>query len=124
MLAAATLAAFGWALTSSDEVRRATTIAFLTLGLGQLFHVFNSRFEHGSAISRRLFTNWTVWAAVGFTILLELVAVYLPAARLVLDLVVPSAAEWVVIVVAAIAPALVVEAFKVVRQLAAGRASP
>jgi hypothetical protein len=53
-------AAFVWALRSSGDVRRATTVGFLALGLGQLFHVFNSRFETGSAFSQQSLSNRAV----------------------------------------------------------------
>ena len=43
LLAFSTLAAFVWTLRNSPDVQRATTVAFLTLGLAQLFHAFNSR---------------------------------------------------------------------------------
>lgn len=121
LLAAATLAAFVWALAASGDVRRATTVAFLTLGLAQLFHVFNSRFERNSALRGGFFSNRYVWAAIGLTIALQLVAVYLPAAQTLLKTVAPSATEWVVVLAAALAPALLVELYKAVRPAGQGR---
>lgn len=109
LLAAATLAAFVWALQSSGDAHRASTIAFLSLGLAQLFHVFNSRFETGSALKQGLFSNRYVWFAIGLTIALMLVAVYLPPAQAILKTVAPSPTEWLVVAVAALFPALGIE---------------
>jgi Ca2+-transporting ATPase len=112
LLAAATLAAFVWALDSSGDVRRATTVAFLSLGLAQLFHVFNSRFETGSALKQGLFSNRYVWAAIGLTIALQLIAVYLPVPQMILKTVAPTSLEWGVVLLAALTPTVVVEISK------------
>jgi P-type Ca2+ transporter type 2C len=112
MLAAATLAAFVWTLTSSGDLQRGTTVAFLTLGLAQLFHVFNSRLESGSVLIQGLFTNRAIWAAIGLTIVLQLAAVYLPFLQIILKTVPPSLMEWMVVLVASLLPALIVELYK------------
>jgi Ca2+-transporting ATPase len=115
LLASASLAAFYWAWQSTGDTRRAATVAFLTLGLGQLFHVFNSRFETGSIFSRRIFSNRAVWGAIGLTIVLQGAAVYLPGLQLLLKTVAPSAQEWGVIWLAALTPALFIEIYKAIR---------
>lgn len=119
LLAGSTLAAFVWALGSSTDTRRAITVAFLTLGLAQLFHVFNSRFETASAFGPQLFSNRAVWAAIGLTIALQLLAVYLPIFQLVLKTVAPTPLEWSVVLLAALAPALLVEGYKGIRNRSA-----
>ncbi len=111
-IATATLLAFGWALASSDDQARATTVAFLTLGLAQLFHVFNSRTLDDSASGTRLFGNRYIWLAVAMTLAAQLLAVYLPGLQLVLGTVVPSPEEWLVVGVTALAPSLAVEAWR------------
>ena len=115
-LAGATLIAFAWALGQSTDISRATTVAFLTLGLAQLFHVFNSRFETGSALGPQLFSNRAVLGAIGLTIALQMAAVYLPIAQLVLNTVPLSLSEWGIVLVASLAPALTIELYKVIRR--------
>ncbi len=115
LLAASTLAAFIWTLNTSGDLRHATTVAFLTLGFAQLFHVFNSRFETGSAFKQGMFSNRAIWAALGLTILLQLAAIYLPILQTVLKTVPPSPLEWLVVIVASLAPALLVELYKLLR---------
>jgi Ca2+-transporting ATPase len=115
LLAAASLVAFYWAWQSTGDTRRATTVAFLSLGLGQLFHVFNSRFETGSIFSRRIFSNRAVWGAIGLTIVLQGATVYLPGLQALLKTTAPSVQEWGVIWLSALTPTLVIEIYKVVR---------
>lgn len=110
-IAAATLLAFGWALTASNDLARATTVAFLTLGLAQLFHVFNSRTLDDGASGRGLFGNRYIWLAVAITLAAQLLAVYMPGLRLVLGTVAPSPSEWLVVGASALAPSLLVEAW-------------
>jgi Ca2+-transporting ATPase len=112
LLAAATLAAFIWTLNSSGDIQRGATVAFLTLGLAQLFHVFNSRFESRSALTQGLFTNRAIWAAIGLTLILQLAAVYLPFLQMILKTVPPSSMEWMVVLVASLLPALSIELYK------------
>jgi len=116
LLAAATLAAFGWVLGSSGDLQRARTVAFLTLGLAQLFHVFNSRFEVGSALRQGLFSNRAIWAALGLTIALQVAAVTLPIPQMILKTVSPSPTEWVVVLAASLSPALMIEIYKLLTE--------
>ncbi|MDD5468848.1 MAG: HAD-IC family P-type ATPase [Anaerolineales bacterium] len=114
LLALSTLAAFVWALRSSPNVERATTVAFLTLGLAQLFHAFNSRYESGPVFRAGLFSNRSLWAAIGLTLALEMAAIYLPGAQAILKTVPLTPYEWIVVVVASLSPALVIEIYKLV----------
>ena len=81
MLAGFTLIAFvvgmRWHGTTGDGLRLATTMAFMTLALIQVFHAFNARAQRRSALSR-LFTNGWLWAAVLLCLLLQAAAVYAP----------------------------------------------
>jgi P-type Ca2+ transporter type 2C len=115
LLAASTFATFIWTLNASGDLRHATTVAFLTLGFAQLFHVFNSRFETGSAFKQGMFSNRAIWAAIGLTIILQLAAVYLPFLQTILKTVPPSLTEWMIVIAASLAPALAIELYKLVR---------
>jgi magnesium-transporting ATPase (P-type) len=43
LIAGCTLAAYAWGLTASGDAARASTLAFLTLAYGQIFHLGNAR---------------------------------------------------------------------------------
>lgn len=115
--ATATLVAFLWTLRSSGDLQRGTTAAFLTLGLTQLFHVFNSRSESGSALAQGLFSNRAIWAAIALVTTLQLAAVYVPFLRMILKTVPPTPGEWQVVLAASLAPMVVIEFHKLIAQV-------
>ena len=58
-------------------MRYAQTMAFTTLMLFQLFNVFNARSDERSAFAG-LFTNRWLWAALGLSLALQVLVVYVP----------------------------------------------
>ena len=119
LLAAVTLAAFGiglyWHGTEGEGLRRATTMAFMTLALAQVFHAFDARSQNRSLFTRRLFTNGWLWGAVAICLLLQAAAVYLPLFQKVLHTVPPTTLEWAVIASCSLLPVAVVELVKVIQ---------
>jgi len=120
LLAGVTLLAFGigmqWHGTEGDGLRAATTMAFMTLALAQVFHAFDARSQRRSIFTSRLFTNGWLWAAVGVCIILQIAAVYVPLLQKVLQTVPPTMAEWGVILGCSLLPVLVVELVKVIQR--------
>ena len=120
LLTAVTLLAFGiglsWHGTEGEGLRSATTIAFMTLALAQVFHVFNARSQHRSVFTRRLFTNGWLWSAVLICLLLQVAAISLPTLQRVLRTVSPSATDWALITVCSLAPIMVIEVVKGVQR--------
>jgi Ca2+-transporting ATPase len=79
-------------------------VAFLTLALAQLWHVFNMR-PAGSAVLRNTITrNRYVWAALALCVALLGAAVYWPPLARVLHLAPPDAAQWGLIGAASLLP--------------------
>lgn len=113
LLSGVTLLAYSiglkWHGSEGEGLRRATTMAFMTLALAQVLHVFNARSQSRSAFTDRLFTNGWLWAAVGTCFGLQAVAVCVPLLRKVLHTVPPTSPEWGVIVACSLAPLAVVE---------------
>jgi len=120
LLAGVTLLAFAvgmhWHGDDGDGLRRATTMAFITLALSQVFHAFDARSQRRSIFTSRLFTNGWLWAAVGVCIILQIAAVYVPLLQKVLQTVPPTMAEWGVILGCSLLPVLVVELVKVIQR--------
>jgi P-type Ca2+ transporter type 2C len=118
LLAAVTLLAFrvglDWHGDTGDGLRRAVTMAFMTLALAQVAHAFNARSRQRSAFSDRLFTNGWLWAAVGACVVLQLAAVYWPALQAVLGTAALTAGEWGIVLACSLAPVAVVEVVKLV----------
>ena len=97
-------------------LRHATTMAFMTLALAQVFHAFNARSQRRSAFTARLFTNGWLWAAVLVCLLLQVAAVYVPLLQAVLHTVPLTGADWGVIAACSLAPVAVVELVKVMQR--------
>ena len=120
LLTGVTLLAFGigmnWHGAEGDGLRAATTMAFMTLALAQIFHVFNARSQRRSAFTDRLFTNSWLWAAVAFCLILQVVAVYMPLLQKVLHTAPPSMVDWGVIAGCSLLPVAVVELVKVIQR--------
>ena len=122
LLTGVTLFAFGvgmhWHGTEGEGLRQATTMAFMTLALAQVFHAFNARSQRRSAFTSRLFTNGWLWAATGICLILQVAAVYLPLLQKVLHTVPPTVSDWGVITACSLLPIVVVELVKVIQRVA------
>jgi Ca2+-transporting ATPase len=121
LLAGVTLLAFGigmhWHGTEGEELRRATTMAFMTLALAQVFHAFDARSQNSSVFTSRLFTNVWLWGAVAICLVLQAAAVYLPILQSVLHTVPPTPPEWAVIAGCSLMPVAVVESVKLIQRV-------
>jgi Ca2+-transporting ATPase len=67
----------GGLVEGSGDLRHAQTMAFTTLVLFQIFNVVNARSDERSAFVQ-LFANGWLWAAIGASVALQLVVVYVP----------------------------------------------
>jgi Ca2+-transporting ATPase len=121
LLAGVTLLAFligqRWYGAGEPGTRHATTMAFMTLALVQVFHVFNARSQLRSAFTARLFTNGWLWAAVSTCLLLQIAAVYTPVLQRVLHTTPLTAADWGVALGLSVSPIGVVELVKAVQRV-------
>lgn len=117
LLASATLVAFYIALQNDSGAGhdRAVTVAFMTLGLVQILHAFNTRSRHRS-LTHQLFTNGWLWTAVMLCVMLQLMAVYQPYMNRVLGTVPLGGSDWWLIITCSLAPVAIVELSKWTRQ--------
>jgi Ca2+-transporting ATPase len=106
-----------WHGTEGEELRRATTMAFMTLALAQVFHAFDARSQNSSVFTSRLFTNVWLWGAVAICLVLQAAAVYLPILQSVLHTVPPTPPEWAVIAGCSLMPVAVVESVKLIQRV-------
>ncbi|MGE5246065.1 MAG: cation-translocating P-type ATPase [Betaproteobacteria bacterium] len=67
----------GGFIDGSGDLGHAQTMAFTTLMLFQIFNVVNARSDDRSAFTR-LFTNGWLWAAIGGSVALQVLVVYVP----------------------------------------------
>ncbi len=98
VMAAATLLVLdmslpGGLVQGNGSLRFAQTMAFTTLMLAQLFIVLTARSEEQSAFVA-LFSNRWLWGAIGLSLALQLVVLYVPAMQQAFGTTGLSAAEW------------------------------
>jgi len=76
------------------DVATAETMAFVTLTLSELFRAYTSRSERYPLLKLGIFTNKWMQYAVGFSILLLLPVVYIPALQPIFGTVPLTLPEW------------------------------
>ena len=94
--AALTLIAF--ALGSHISQAYAMTMAFVTLGLSQLFASFGARSETASVFKLGLFKNRVMILAIIVSALLQVGVVLIPVLRSVFSLSMLSGADWLIVI--------------------------
>ena len=114
LITAATLGAF--LLYTEGEVRRAQTIAFMTLALAQLFHLGNARGDVPVLDAKRALSNPYAIGALVFSIVLQLATVYVSPLAHILGLVPLASRDWFVIIAFALGPAVVGQVIKLGRR--------
>jgi Ca2+-transporting ATPase len=116
LITAVTLAAFLWALADPGRADKAETMSFLTLSLAQLFHLGNARSADPVLGLHALTRNRYALGALALTLLLQVMALHLPALAGVLDTRPLSGEEWLVALGLGLVPAVVGQAIKVGRR--------
>ena len=90
----------GGFVEGSGDLRYAQTMAFTTLMLFQMFNVVNARSDEQSAFAH-LFTNVWLWAAIGGSVALQVLVVYVPFLQRAFGTVPLSARDWLLSVAVA-----------------------
>lgn len=115
LIAVAVLAAFGIALYWKEMGEgKAVTIAFMTLALSQLWHVFNMRSAGSGMFINEVTTNKFVWGALALCFLLLLSAVYLPGLSDVMHLTHPGPDGWTIVILASLFPLMTGQILKII----------
>ena len=84
----------GGFVAGNGDLTYAQTMAFTTLMLFQLFNVFNARSDELSAFTR-LFTNRWLWAAVGLSLVLQVLVVSVPFLQQAFGTVALTGRDWI-----------------------------
>jgi Ca2+-transporting ATPase len=112
----------GGFVEGTGDLRYAQTMAFTTLMLFQLFNVVNARSDEQSAFVH-LFTNRWLWAALGVSLVLQALVLYVPALQRAFGTVGLSAEDWLRCVVVASTVLWLREASKLVSRVIDRRAT-
>jgi Ca2+-transporting ATPase len=98
------------------DVHYAQTMAFTTLMLFQMFNVINARSDEQSAFVH-LFRNWWLWAAIGGSLALQVLVVYVPFLQRAFGTVALTGGDWVLSVAVASSVLWLREATKLIVQV-------
>jgi Ca2+-transporting ATPase len=93
-----------------------TTMAFLTLGLTQLFHAFNVRSSTRSAFSELSHNKWMFWSLI-VSALLQVVVVLIVPLEAFFSVARLSGEQWLYVVIAAFAIVPVSELVKLTKSI-------
>ena len=103
-IALAVLAALALAVASGMEKERATTVAFLSLAMAQLWHVFSMRHLESPWLRNEITTNPWVWGALAVCVGLLLAAVYVRPLAELLSISDPGAEGWTIALGTSVVP--------------------
>jgi Ca2+-transporting ATPase len=76
----------------------ATTLAFTTFVLFQMFNVFNARSEKGTTFNRHFCANQWLWLAILGVILLQILVIHWPPAQLIFHTTALTQMDWLIAV--------------------------
>ncbi|KYG35140.1 calcium-translocating P-type ATPase, SERCA-type [Alkalihalobacillus trypoxylicola] len=116
MIGIVTLVAFAVTLSAHpDDLIRAQTVAFATLVMAQLIHVFDCRSEY-SVYHRNPFENRYLVGAVLISVILMLIVLYYPPLQTIFHTVTLNFREWLLILAMAAIPTVVLGGFQLLRK--------
>lgn len=116
MIGAVTIAAFSLTYENDPaQLTLAQTVAFLTLVMAQLIHVFDCRSEY-SIYHRHLFENKYLVGAVLISILLMVAVIYVPQLQPVFHTVALGLREWLLVIGMAAIPTVVLGGFQLFKK--------
>ncbi|WP_066150378.1 calcium-translocating P-type ATPase, SERCA-type [Halalkalibacter krulwichiae] len=116
MIGVVTLIAFWFTLQANpDDLTRAQTVAFVTLVMAQLIHVFDCRSEY-SVYHRNPFENKYLVGAVALSTLLMIAVIYYPPLQTVFHTVALNGREWLLVLAMASIPTVVLGGFQLLKR--------
>jgi Ca2+-transporting ATPase len=118
VITAGPLFAYLYALRGGFSDVQSQTVAFMSLALVQLFHVFNARKVNGLGFDGSAFKNRFLWGAFFLTIGLQLLAVYMPLLQTILKTTAVSTELWVIILLGAVLPVVLLQIIALIRRSA------
>jgi ATPase, P-type (transporting), HAD superfamily, subfamily IC len=101
--------------TTSGNLMKARTMAFATLVMSQLVHVFECKSERNSIFDINLFNNIYLVGAVTISILMLSIAIYMPALQPVFKTASLSLGDWVEVMFFSAAIAIIVNVWTFIK---------
>ncbi|MDG4596338.1 MAG: cation-transporting P-type ATPase [Candidatus Contendobacter sp.] len=115
LLVVTPLGLFLWEAAQGRSHEEARTLAVNALVVGEIFYLFNSRYIHGSVLSRAgLLGSRPVLISIGLMLLLQLAFTYFPPLQRLMGTEPIGVADWGIVLLAGVAVLLLVELEKAV----------
>ncbi len=111
-IAAAVLLAYWRGLVAHDDIIEAETMAFVTLVLSELFRAYTARSERYPLLKLGIFSNPWMQYAVGFSVVLLLIVVYVPFLQPIFNTMSLTWEHWRLILPLTLIPSVVAEIHK------------
>jgi Ca2+-transporting ATPase len=105
------IAVFAWGLA---DPARAITMSFMTLAFAQIFHLGNARNRQPVLSPRHIVSNRYAFGAVLLATVLQVTTMYVEPLANVLDVQRLTIAEWAIVALASVVPAVVGQGAKVI----------
>jgi len=103
---------FNFFLSQNTPLLYAQTATFTFMVVAQLLHVLNIRKENGFGLATLIRENKILVGAVGFSLFLQIIAIYVPFMQQTIGTMPLTAETWVIILLAAVGTTSVVYAIK------------
>lgn len=94
-MAVGTLGVLYYGLQTGEPLH-ATTLAFTTFVLFQVFNIFNARAEKTTAFNRHFFANLMLWMAIISVIVLQVMVIHWPPAQVVFHATALTTMDWLI----------------------------
>jgi P-type Ca2+ transporter type 2C len=117
VIAGACIAAYLWAAGHGEPPAQRRTLVFLTLSLSQLLFAFACRSPHHPALGREFVRNPWLLVSVGLSVVLQLLVVTLPGARVVFSASPLGGGDWAAVAGLSSVPLITSELFKYLRRI-------
>jgi Ca2+-transporting ATPase len=115
LIGLSTVAVFATSYALHEDLPRAQTMAFATLVMCQMFHVFDCRSETLGIVDKGIFTNRLLILALAISFGMFLTSIHLPALRDLFGTVALDMRQWSIVLAASGLPTVVVGLRRLVR---------
>lgn len=94
------------------------TMGFITLSLSQIVHALNQHSPSISFFSKKHARNWYLYGAMGISLIILLLLVFIPPIANFLSLHNLSMSEWLIVISLSLVPLVIVELYKLIKKIA------
>jgi Ca2+-transporting ATPase len=107
-----TMLLFQMEYQATGSIEKARTMAFATIVLFELFHVFNARSLHVSIFNTKFFSNKYIFYAVGSSLMMVILAIHTGLGQSIFGTIPLTSADWLIITLVSSSVVVISEVIK------------